>query len=156
MLCSRFGTSPWSVSWNKRRRTAAAWSVVLHVQAGRHVHTFGRAGLHAYLHVQPSLVQLAYPHKRVRAQQPPVAAVQVNGHARVHAGLHTYTRAWSAPLILEGPRMPVTEVSHAYTIYTTHMMQERKPIFSKRILMNTLMKQEEARKAAAKKLIESS
>ena len=52
--------------------------------------------------------------------------------------------------------MPVAEVSHAYTIYTTHMMQERKPIFSKRILMNTLMKQEEARKAAAKKLIESS
>ena len=38
----------------------------------------------------------------------------------------------------------------------SHMMQERKPIFSKRILMNTLMKQEEARKAAAKKLIESS
>ena len=62
----------------------------------------------------------------------------------------------TALLILEGPRMPVTEVSHAYTIYTTHMMQERKPIFSKRILMNTLMKQEEARKAAAKKLIESS
>ena len=51
--------------------------------------------------------------------------------------------------------MPVTEVSHAYTIYTTHMMQERKPIFSKRILMNTLMKQEEQRKAEAKKLIES-
>ena len=34
-------------------------------------------------------------------------------------------------------------------------MQVRKPIFSKRILMNTLMKQEEQRKAEAKKLIES-